>query len=84
MGNTLRMLSIVIASEIAPMFGGDAQKWGNYVHEGGPVGIFSLLPYILAFVGMFAIGYWLGDKKAEPVHDSPPAPAPHAPAAQLT
>lgn len=89
MGNTLRMLFIVIASEIAPMFHGlslfgmsfkgDPQEWGNYVHEGGPVGIFSLLPYILAFVGMFAIGYWLGDKKAEPVPGTSPAAAPAAP-----
>ena len=46
-GNLLRMLTIVIAAEIG------GQGWGNYVHEGGPLGILSLLPYVPVFFGLF-------------------------------
>jgi exosortase len=52
-GNVLRMLTIIIAAEIG------GQEWGNKVHEGGPGGVFSLLPYIPVFVGIFAIAHWL-------------------------
>jgi len=43
------MLTIVIAADI---FG---QEVGNKVHEGGPGGVFSLLPYIEATASMLII-----------------------------
>jgi len=55
-GNVLRLLTIVIAAEIG------GQEAGNYVHEGGPFGILSLLPYIPAFFGLL----WLGHQLREP------------------
>jgi hypothetical protein len=58
------MLAIVIAAEIA------GQAAGNRVHEGGRLGLFSLLPYLLAFVGLFLVGHWLRE----------PAPRPPMPA----
>ena len=51
-GNLLRLLAIVIAAE----FGG--QGAGEYVHDGGPMGILSLLPYVPVFFGLF----WLEQK----------------------
>jgi exosortase len=59
-GNLLRMLSIVIAAELG------GQSWGNYVHEGGPLGIFSLMPYIPAFVGLLLLERYLGDSSSKP------------------
>lgn len=53
LGNTLRMLMIIIAAD----FGG--QEWGNYVHDGGPFGIVSLMPYIPAFFGLMYLEQWL-------------------------
>jgi exosortase len=53
LGNLVRMLFIVIAAEIG------GQEWGSYVHEGGPGGVFSLLPYIPAFVGLLALERYL-------------------------
>jgi exosortase len=52
-GNIVRMLSIIIAAEIW------GQEAGNYVHEGGPQGIISLLPYAAAFAGLLLLGNWL-------------------------
>ena len=63
LGNFLRMMAIILASE----FGG--QEWGNYIHDGGPGGIFSLLPYVPAFAGLIILGNWLRDSK--PRSDSP-------------
>ena len=57
LGNLLRMMAIIIAAE----FGG--QEWGNYVHDGGPGGIFSLLPYVPAFAGLIILANWLRDPK---------------------
>ncbi len=52
-GNVLRMLAIVIASEwIDP-------SWGHTIHEGGPLGIWSLLPYVPPFFGLIWLGQWL-------------------------
>lgn len=68
LGNTIRMLAIVIAAE----FWG--QGAGNYVHEGGPYGIISLLPYVAAFGGLMLLGYWLHESPARPV--APPTTAP--------
>jgi exosortase len=56
LGNLVRMLCIIIAAE---MGGQDA---GNYVHEGGPMGIISLLPYIPPIFGLLLAGRWLEKK----------------------
>ena len=53
-GNVLRMLAIIIAAEIG------GQEWGSYVHDGGPAGILSLLPYVPAFLGLIALQRYLG------------------------
>jgi len=57
LGNLVRMLTIVIAAEIG------GQEWGSYVHDGGPGGVFSLLPYIPAFVGLLALERFLKDRE---------------------
>ena len=62
LGNLLRMLCIVIAAQIGGHEHG--QEWGNYVHEGGPMGILSLLPYVPAILGVLYIGRWLERKFA--------------------
>jgi len=59
-GNLVRMLTIIIAAEIG------GQSWGNTIHEGGPGGIYSLLPYVPAFGGLLLIGHWLRDRQPEP------------------
>ncbi len=56
-GNVLRLLTIIIAAE----FGG--QDAGNYVHEGGPAGLISLLPYVPAIFGLMYVGRWLEEPK---------------------
>ena len=61
-GNVVRMLTIVIAAEIG------GQTWGANVHEGGPGGIYGLLPYIPAFAGLMFLGRLMDE--------SPPPPAP--------
>jgi len=62
--NVVRLLTIVIAAE----FGGQAA--GSYVHDGGPLGILSLLPYVPAFIGLF----WLENRlrKGEPEETQSP------------
>jgi exosortase len=65
LGNTVRMLTIIIAAEF---WGQDA---GSYVHEGGPFGIISLFPYVAAFGGLFLLGYLLRERPLKPV----PSPA---------
>jgi exosortase len=55
-GNLVRMLCIIIAAEMG------GQSAGNYVHEGGPLGIISLLPYLPAMLGLFLAGWWLEKK----------------------
>jgi exosortase len=69
-GNLLRMLAIVIAAEMG------GQEWGNRVHEGGPLGIYSLLPYVPAFLGLLLIDHYLRETRA-PV-DASALPAPKA------
>ena len=59
LGNLIRMLCIILAAEIG------GQKAGDYVHEGGPFGIISLLPYVPAIVGVLYLGQWLHDRTAE-------------------
>jgi len=59
MGNLLRMLAIIIAAELG------GQDWGNRVHEGGPLGIFSLLPYVPAFFGLLVMEHFLQKRSSE-------------------
>ncbi len=56
-GNVLRLLTIILAAE----FGG--QEAGNYVHEGGPGGMLSLLPYVPAIFGLMYVGRWLEEPR---------------------
>jgi exosortase len=56
LANLVRMLCIIMAAE----YGG--QSAGNYVHEGGPLGIISLLPYVPAILGLLLAGRWLEKK----------------------
>jgi len=47
LGNVTRLMTIILAAE----YGGQAA--GDKVHEGGPLGVWSLLPYVPAIVGLF-------------------------------
>ena len=58
-GNVLRLLTIVF---VADNWG---QEWGNYVHEGGPAGLISLLPYVPAIFGLMYVIRWLEEPKAK-------------------
>ena len=60
LGNLLRMLSIIIAAEIW------GQSSGDWVHDGGPLGIFSLLPYLSAFGGLLLLEHYLRDPSPSP------------------
>jgi exosortase/archaeosortase family protein len=68
-GNIVRMMTIIIAAEIW------GQEAGNYVHEGGPFGIISLLPYVAAFAGLILLGRLLGEHPSKPVAGPGPAKA---------
>jgi exosortase len=60
LGNMARLLCIILAAELG------GQKWGDYVHEGGPFGVISLLPYLPGIVGLLLLGRWLetrGEKR---------------------
>jgi exosortase len=63
LGNLIRMMTIIIAAE----FGG--QSVGTYVHDGGPLGLLSLLPYIPAFAGLLLLEHYL---RSEPSLASAP------------
>jgi exosortase len=59
LGNMLRLMLIILAADLG------GQAWGNYIHEGGPLGIISLLPYVPGIFGLIYAGRWLeqrGDK----------------------
>jgi len=60
LGNFLRMLAIIIAADIG------GQRWGDWVHDGGPFGILSLLPYVPAFGGLLLLGHWLREPQSVP------------------
>jgi exosortase len=60
LGNVVRLLTIVVAAELW------GQDWGERAHEGGPLGIISLLPYAGAFGGMLLLGYVLHEKPSKP------------------
>ena len=68
-GNVVRLLTIVIAAEIG------GQNLGDYVHEGGPGGILSLLPYIPAFLGLLWLGHYLREPEEGAVSALQPKPA---------
>jgi exosortase len=59
-GNVVRLLTIIVAAE----FWG--QEGGAYVHEGGPFGVISLLPYAASFGGLLLLGYWLREQPLKP------------------
>jgi exosortase len=59
LGNMVRLLCIIIAAEMG------GQKWGDYVHEGGPFGIISLLPYVPGIFGMLFLGRWMENLEAK-------------------
>jgi exosortase len=61
LGNYCRMMFIIVASE---MFGARA---GQYVHEGGPLGILSLLPYVPAFAGLLLLAHWMRGSRPGPI-----------------
>src|SRR5438876_2531573 len=74
LGNLVRMLTIIIAAEIG------GQKAGSYIHEGGPGGIFSLMPYVPAFAGLLLLGHWLRERETEQASPkAPPSPRPSPP-----
>lgn len=52
-GNVVRLLAIILTASFA------GREWGDWVHEGGPGGIISLLPYIPSFFGVLWLGQWL-------------------------
>jgi exosortase len=68
-GNVIRMLTIVLAAEIW------GQETGNKVHDGGPLGIYSLLPYVAAFAGLLLLGHWLRERPSGPAAPVPAAQA---------
>jgi len=59
LGNMLRLLAIIFAAEMG------GQDWGNYVHEGGPFGLISLLPYVPGMIGLLWVGFWLEKREAK-------------------
>jgi exosortase len=58
-GNVVRMMTIIIAAEMG------GQEWGNAVHDGGPGGIYSLLPYVPPFLGLLWLGHLLRDRSPD-------------------
>lgn len=68
LGNLLRMLAIIIAADMG------GQSAGNAVHDGGPLGIWSLLPYVPAFFGLL----WLESRLRQPSDDAHPGRVPEA------
>lgn len=57
LGNLARMLLIIGAAGLG------GQSWGNYVHEGGPLGVISLVPYVPAILGLLLLGRWLENRE---------------------
>ena len=65
-GNVFRMLAIVAASEWKD------PSWGHAIHEGGPLGIWSLLPYVPPFFGLIWLGQRLDERPASESVNLPP------------
>ena len=57
LGNLARMLLIIMAAQLG------GQAWGNYVHEGGPLGLISLVPYVPAIAGLLLTGRWMENRE---------------------
>ena len=57
LGNLARMMLIIAALEIG------GPSWSTYVHEGGPLGIISLIPYLPAMIGLLLAGRWLENRE---------------------
>ncbi len=55
LGNAARMMLIIVAAEVSGQAGGD------YVHNSS---IYSLVPYVPAFLGVFLLGHWLRERPA--------------------
>ena len=60
LGNVIRMLAIVVAAEIW------GQEAGKSVDDGGPGGVFALLPYIPAFAGLMFLGHLMDERPHKP------------------
>jgi exosortase/archaeosortase family protein len=58
--NVLRLFTIVIASEVAANIGRDPEKAGHYVHDSTWI---SMMPYVIAFVGVLFAGRWLKEDR---------------------
>jgi len=71
LGNIVRMMAIVMAAELW------GQEAGSYVHEGGPFGVLSLLPYAAAFAGLLLLGHWLREPASQRAPTTAPQPADH-------
>jgi exosortase len=69
LGNIARMLTIIVAAEIG------GQDAGSYVHEGGPFGVISLLPYLAAFAGLLLLGHLLREPPLKPAASPAAQPA---------
>jgi exosortase len=67
-GNVVRLLMVIVSAEI----GGEAA--GDYVHEGGPFGLISLMPYLPAFFGLMALGKWLMKRRGPEADAKEPKP----------
>ncbi len=64
-GNFLRLMTIIVAAELG------GQEWGNRVHEGGPLDVLSLLPYIPAFGGLLLLEHYLRTRVVKKVALAP-------------
>jgi exosortase len=65
-GNTIRMMTIVVAAELY------GQKGGDFVHENT---FFSMVPYVPAIIGVIALAHWLREKTPEAPLALNPKPA---------
>jgi len=65
LGNSLRMMAIIVAAEIG------GKSWGDFVHENV---FFSLLPYVPAILGVMLLAHWLREPRPEPALTPAPSP----------
>lgn len=61
--NVSRLMMIILAAEV---FG---QKGGEYVHDSS---VLSMVPYLIAFFGMFMIAYFFREDRDKEAHAAPP------------
>lgn len=64
-GNVLRLMTIIVAAKVG------GQNAGNFVHEGGPGGIISLLPYVPAVFGLMYAARWMEEPKPSKSESNP-------------